>query len=129
MNDKNKILYKFNLNEDFINGIKEGLEYNFSNWKFVNSRNVKKLNKNYMILQNLETELFYIVDKNSLYVDDCKYYAYRIKFDEIYFGTKYQVDKFIHDNYYGYTKNELKQIKQFEQLTKEMQSYEENLKK
>ena len=97
--DTNKIIEHLNLYDDIKNAIDSGLKYNLNNFKFVNSRIVKKLNKNYIILHNMESDMYFIVDiNNSFYVDQYKYYAYRIKLKNVYFGNKYDVNKFINDN-------------------------------
>ena len=99
MKDKNNIVKKLNLNTDILTSIKNGLKYNLNNFKLINSRKIKELNPNYIILKNIESEFYFIINKNdAFYVDNCKYYSYRIKIKDIFYGTKYEINKFINDN-------------------------------
>jgi len=96
MLDKNNIIKNFNLNDEILNAINNGLKYNLNNFEFVNSRKIKQLNKNYIILHNIESDCFFIVDKNNaFYIDKFKYYAYRIKLKEVFYGSKYEINKYI----------------------------------
>nr|BAR34012.1 hypothetical protein [uncultured Mediterranean phage uvMED] len=97
--DKNNIVKKLNLNNDILSAIDSGLKYNLNNFKLINSRKIKELNSNYLILKNIESNCFFIVDKNNaFYIDDCEYYTYRIKIKDVFFGSQYDLNKFINDN-------------------------------
>ena len=43
--------------------------------------------------------LFFVIDiNNAFYIDNFKYYAYRIKLKDLFIGSKYDLNKWINEN-------------------------------
>ena len=97
--DKNNIVNSLNLSPEIKEALNKGMKYYLNNFRIVKSKKIKELNKNYLVLQNTENNTYFVIDlNNSFYVDSCKYYSFRIKLKELWFGSRYELMKLINEN-------------------------------
>ena len=97
--DKNNITSYLNISPKINSALEEGMKYNLNNFKLIKSKKIKELNQDYLVLLNTESDTYFIININdAFYIDNCKYYSYRIKLKDIFMGSKYEVNKFIDEN-------------------------------